>query len=101
MLHPQLVSPPLFTKSTSSALTNLHTRGTDYLVTDNTELCKIAYDRGSLEKLVTLAKSITPLDTEPEWDMDEPESVSCLREARSSSFCFSQLHILQNRFRQL
>jgi hypothetical protein len=53
----------------------------NHLVTDDTQLCQLAVDRGSLEKLANLAKSITPLDVESEWDEDEPESISCLREA--------------------
>jgi hypothetical protein len=52
----------------------------DYLVTDDTELCRTAYDQGSLEKAVALAIAITPLEERTEWDKDEPESISNLRE---------------------
>jgi armadillo repeat-containing protein 8 len=51
----------------------------DYLVTDDTELCRTAYEQGSLEKAVALAIAITPLEERTEWDKDEPESISNLR----------------------
>ena len=54
----------------------------DYLVSDNKELCQLAFDRGSLKKLAELVKSITPSDAPPGWDEDEPESISILREVR-------------------
>ncbi|OCH93874.1 ARM repeat-containing protein [Obba rivulosa] len=51
------------------------------LVSDDKELCKLAYDRGSLSKLASLVKAITPLERSVEWEEDEPESISRLREA--------------------
>ncbi|KAI0929233.1 hypothetical protein AcW1_006226 [Taiwanofungus camphoratus] len=51
------------------------------LVSDNKELCKLAFERGSLAKLAWLVKSITPTEKTAEWEEDEPESRSCLREA--------------------
>ena len=47
---------------------------------DDKDLCQLAYDRGSLRKLTDLVKSITPSEATPEWDEDEPESTSRLRE---------------------
>ncbi|EPQ57852.1 ARM repeat-containing protein [Gloeophyllum trabeum ATCC 11539] len=52
-----------------------------YLVTDDRELCQLAFERGSLSKVSDLAKQITPLEKSSDWDEDEPESISCLREA--------------------
>ncbi|TFY75860.1 hypothetical protein EWM64_g8156 [Hericium alpestre] len=52
-----------------------------YLVTDEKELCQMAFDGGSLSKLADLVKSITPTDKASEWDEDEAESICCLREA--------------------
>lgn len=61
---------------------------TGHLVTDDKQLCKLVYERGALTKLSALLKSITPSDPPPEWDADEPESLSALREvSNSSSFC--------------
>lgn len=54
----------------------------DNLVSDNKELCKLAFERGSLAKLAWLVKSITPTEKTAEWEEDEPESRSCLREVR-------------------
>ncbi|KAL6300508.1 ARM repeat-containing protein [Sparassis latifolia] len=51
------------------------------LVSDHKELCKLAFDRGTLSKLACLVKSITPIEQTVEWEEDEPESISCLREA--------------------
>ncbi|KZT09593.1 ARM repeat-containing protein [Laetiporus sulphureus 93-53] len=51
------------------------------LVSDNKELCDLAFQRGSLDKLAALIKHITPTEKNPELEEDEPESVSCLREA--------------------
>ncbi|TFK46722.1 ARM repeat-containing protein [Heliocybe sulcata] len=52
-----------------------------YLVTDDRELCQLAFERGSLAKVAELAKQVTPNVTTPEWDEDEPQSISSLREA--------------------
>jgi armadillo repeat-containing protein 8 len=51
------------------------------LITDQKELCQIAFERGSLSKLATLVQSITPFDPPAGWDEDEALSVSLLREA--------------------
>ncbi|KAI0683713.1 armadillo-type protein [Cytidiella melzeri] len=54
-----------------------------YLVSDDKDLCQLAYERGSLGKLARLVKSITPSETStsPNWDEDEPDSTSSLRAA--------------------
>ena len=52
----------------------------DYLVSDDKDLCQLAYERGSLTKLADTVKAITPSEATAEWDEDEPESISCLRE---------------------
>ncbi|KAJ8522891.1 hypothetical protein ONZ45_g602 [Pleurotus djamor] len=51
------------------------------LISDDTNLCQFAQERGSLEKLIAVVQNITPLEPPPEWDEDEPESLSSLREA--------------------
>jgi len=51
------------------------------LVADDKELCELAYQRRSVEKLAGLIKNITPTEKSVEWEDDEPESISCLREA--------------------
>ncbi|TFY76979.1 hypothetical protein EWM64_g7033, partial [Hericium alpestre] len=56
-----------------------------YLVTDEKELCQMAFDGGSLGKLSDLVKSITPTDKASEWDEDEADSICCLREAALTS----------------
>jgi len=48
---------------------------------DEKELCQTAFDRGCLLKLATLVTAITPTEKASEWDEDEAESISCLREA--------------------
>jgi len=54
---------------------------TDYLVNDDAALCLAAFDRGCLEYLGTLIQSISPPEqASAEWEEDEPESISCLRE---------------------
>ena len=54
---------------------------TDYLVNDDITLCHAAFDRGCLEYLAALIQSISPAEpASPEWEEDEPESISCLRE---------------------
>lgn len=54
-------------------------------MTDDATLAQLAVDRGALTKLADLVKFITP--TEPsasgEWEDEEPESISCLREVFS------------------
>ena len=52
----------------------------DHLVCDEKDLCQLAFERGSLTKLASLVKSITPSEASPGWDKDEPESVARLRE---------------------
>ena len=52
----------------------------DNLIADHKEMCKFAFERGSLDKLASLVKSITPSEKTVEWEEDEPESISCLRE---------------------
>jgi hypothetical protein len=54
---------------------------------DDQQLSKIAADQGSLEKIANLAKSVTPLDQQSEWEEDEPENISCLREVCQFLFC--------------
>lgn len=60
-----------------------------YLVSDDPALCQNANDRGSLEKLADLVKLITPLGKPSEWDEDEPESISCLREVSTIVPCLT------------
>ncbi|KAG0707819.1 ARM repeat-containing protein [Suillus ampliporus] len=52
-----------------------------HLVKDDKDLCREVYERGTLEKVVLLAKHITPLEKTSEWEEDEPESTLALREA--------------------
>ncbi|KAH7923488.1 ARM repeat-containing protein [Leucogyrophana mollusca] len=52
-----------------------------YLVTDEKDLCQEVFDRGTLDKIASLVKSITPLEKGSEWEEDEPESTISLREA--------------------
>ena len=60
----------------------------DYLVTDDHEFCRNAFQHGSLGKLSTLVTSITPLQGGTEWDREESESTSSLREVSPiSEFC--------------
>jgi armadillo repeat-containing protein 8 len=59
---------------------------TDYLVNDNAALCHAAFDRGCLEYLAALIQSINPHEpASPEWEEDEPGSISCLREVRKKT----------------
>ena len=54
---------------------------TDYLVNDDTTLCLAAFDRGCLEYVAALIQSISPAEPASiEWEEDEPESISSLRE---------------------
>lgn len=73
------------------------------MVTDDSSLCHSAFERGSLAKLDDLVKSITPLPSPPSgtsepWDEDEPESVSCLREAALTAI--AALTLLSNDIRR-
>ncbi|KAG1756841.1 ARM repeat-containing protein [Suillus paluster] len=52
-----------------------------HLVKDDQDLCREVYERGTLEKVVLLAKHITPPKKTSEWEEDEPESTLALREA--------------------
>lgn len=52
----------------------------DNLISDDARLCQFAHERGSLDQLATVVKDITPSEVQPEWDEDEPESLSSLRE---------------------
>ncbi|KAF5357363.1 hypothetical protein D9758_005905 [Tetrapyrgos nigripes] len=55
-----------------------------YLVTDDPQLSRLAYERSCLQKLSTLLMSITPpaeQSNPSDLDSDEPESISALREA--------------------
>lgn len=52
----------------------------DHLITDDSTLCGVAFDRGCLEKLITIVQEYTPPDNKTEWGEDEAESVSILRE---------------------
>ncbi len=52
----------------------------DHLISDDSRLCQFAHERGSLDQLATVVKAITPSEIQPEWDEDEPESLSSLRE---------------------
>ena len=60
---------------------NLGKISTDYLVNDDTALCLAAFDRGYLEYLAALIQSISLAEpVSPEWEEDEPKSISSLRE---------------------
>jgi hypothetical protein len=63
-----------------SSITHVFNQHTDHLVTDDDDLCQMTLERGAAEKLATLVKSITPLESHPDWDQEEPESLCCLRE---------------------
>ncbi|KAI9065407.1 ARM repeat-containing protein [Trametes sanguinea] len=52
-----------------------------HLVCDNRLLCQLAFERNSLAKVANLINTITPTEKAPEFEEDEPESVSRLREA--------------------
>ncbi|KAI6043328.1 ARM repeat-containing protein [Pisolithus marmoratus] len=51
------------------------------LVRDENDFCTEAVDRGVLGNLASLVKSITPLENNCNWEIDEPESRVSLREA--------------------
>ncbi|KAI0077112.1 ARM repeat-containing protein [Panus rudis PR-1116 ss-1] len=67
------------------------------LVSDDKDLCQLAYDRGSLAQLAELVRSITPSEPNVEWDEDEPESVSALREAAFT--CIAAIALFDNDIR--
>ncbi|KAI8989797.1 ARM repeat-containing protein [Trametes punicea] len=52
-----------------------------HLVSDNRALCQLAFERNSLAKVAALINSITPTEKAPEFEDDEPQSISRLREA--------------------
>ncbi|KAL0946370.1 hypothetical protein HGRIS_012601 [Hohenbuehelia grisea] len=52
-----------------------------YLISDELNLCRFAHEKGALEQLAQVLKSITPLDGPKGWDEDEAENISALREA--------------------
>ena len=70
----------------------------DYLVTDHRAFCQLAFERNSLVELAHLITSIIPPEKTTEFEEDEPESTSRLREVRvgiMSSTTFSpqpQMH---------
>ncbi|KAI0064492.1 ARM repeat-containing protein [Artomyces pyxidatus] len=76
VMNRMIASPTESTQTRSKACFILN-----FLVMDEKELCQTAFDRGSLTKLATLVKSISPLEKATELDEDEPESLCCLREA--------------------
>lgn len=69
-------------------------RGIDNLVADHKELCKFAFDRGSLDRLGALVKTVTPSEKTVEWEEDEPESISCLREVNVLPLMLSQRKLI-------
>ncbi|KAI0362524.1 ARM repeat-containing protein [Trametes cingulata] len=52
-----------------------------HLVSDNRDFCQLAFERNSLAQVANLINSITPTEKFSEFEEDEPESVSRLREA--------------------
>ncbi|KAI0636599.1 ARM repeat-containing protein [Trametes polyzona] len=52
-----------------------------YLVADNRAFCQLAFERNCLASVANLINSITPTEKSPDFEEDEPESVSRLREA--------------------
>lgn len=50
------------------------------LVRDEKDLCVRAAEHGILNSLACLVKSITPIDNNSDWEMDEPENRISLRE---------------------
>ncbi|KAG2368491.1 armadillo-type protein [Suillus spraguei] len=72
----------VLSSSSETPLNKIKTCYTLYhLVKDDKNLCREVYERGTLEKVVLLAKHITPLEKTSEWEEDEPESTLALREA--------------------
>jgi hypothetical protein len=67
---------------------------TDYLVNDDTALCLAAFDRGCLEYVAALIQSISPTEpASPEWEEDEPESISSLREVGNIYINHPSIHL--------
>ncbi|OJT08728.1 Armadillo repeat-containing protein 8, partial [Trametes pubescens] len=52
-----------------------------HLVSDNRVFCQLAYERNSLHQIANLVNDITPTEKSSDFEEDEPESVSRLREA--------------------
>ncbi|KAI0780550.1 ARM repeat-containing protein [Trametes elegans] len=52
-----------------------------HLVSDHQVFCQLAFERNSLAQVANLINSITPTEKVPDFEDDEPESVSRLREA--------------------
>ncbi|KAI0373038.1 ARM repeat-containing protein [Pilatotrama ljubarskyi] len=52
-----------------------------HLVSDNLAFCQLAFERNALAQVASLINSITPTEKSSEFEEDEPESVSRLREA--------------------
>lgn len=50
------------------------------LVRDEKDICLEVYDRGVLANVAALVKSVTPIDSPSDWDLDESESRVILRE---------------------
>ena len=61
-------------------------------MSDHRTFCQIAYERNSLLAVARLIKSITPLEKTTEYEEDEPESVSRLREVRPPSIIYPSPH---------
>ncbi len=55
----------------------------DHLVSDNRVFCQLAYERNSLHQIANLVNDITPTEKSSDFEEDEPESVSRLREVSS------------------
>lgn len=60
---------------------------TDHLVSDNRVFCQLAYERNSLNQIASLVNSITPTEKSSDYEEDEPESVSRLREVSGQLVC--------------
>lgn len=67
--------------SLSLVLTAYRYISSDYLVTDHRTFCQLAFERNSLVQVANVITSITPLE-KTEFEEDEPDSVSRLREVR-------------------
>jgi uncharacterized UPF0160 family protein len=78
------VCVPLFPTISYLCLTVL-----DYFVRDDKDLGIFAYERGSLKKLSKLVESMTPTEKTSEWDDEESDHISSLREVVISFFCRS------------
>jgi hypothetical protein len=62
-----------------SSTTHVFNQHTDHLLTDDGDLCLMTLERGAAEKLAIVFKSITPLESHPDCDQEEPESRVCER----------------------